>query len=361
MDRRNTFYASPTNPAMDIQEGLETAAQQKQQNQWRNLNLATKWNRPEYSIDWRKTTFETLKNAFEEDDKSYDNSTMTAEKHNPNLHTNDSNRFLINTQNASKRPSFNEDAVPNDNPSIEKDYDDDDAMNRKLSRRCALSPLQKTSPILSAINQKYSFNNSTPRSKEGDSSIEFIEETSLREENHLSNSMKINSALLAAEAIKPAEDDADPDDHEQYVFQDNTFQSNKTSRGKAPESYICNGNSQIYTEDSINFIMLMGLFMGFLISKSLQYLQLYFSWFLSQIMQLRNGLLGSSSSTSIWDFLNIQDDSNIQKRTKLLLLPLILAIGILYWLMALLQWTIRVLLTPAPRGLVNFIQSLQRN
>uniref|UniRef100_A0A1B0ATP5 Uncharacterized protein n=1 Tax=Glossina palpalis gambiensis TaxID=67801 RepID=A0A1B0ATP5_9MUSC len=106
---------------------------------------------------------------------------------------------------------------------------------------------------------------------------------------------------------------------------------------------------------NLNLIMLMGLFAGLLISKALQYLQLYFGWFLYQILQLRNALLGSMT---IWEFLNLDDNKRFRVRTKLLLMPVIGVCSLIYGLTSFLQFTTRFLLTAAPNSLTNFVQKL---
>uniref|UniRef100_A0A1A9ZCH0 Uncharacterized protein n=1 Tax=Glossina pallidipes TaxID=7398 RepID=A0A1A9ZCH0_GLOPL len=106
---------------------------------------------------------------------------------------------------------------------------------------------------------------------------------------------------------------------------------------------------------NLNLIMLVGLFAGLLISKALQYLQLYFGWFLYQILQLRNALLGSMT---IWEFLNLDDNKRFRVRTKLLLMPIIGACSLIYGLTSFLQFTTRFLLTAAPNSLTNFVQKL---
>uniref|UniRef100_A0A1A9VM74 Uncharacterized protein n=1 Tax=Glossina austeni TaxID=7395 RepID=A0A1A9VM74_GLOAU len=70
----------------------------------------------------------------------------------------------------------------------------------------------------------------------------------------------------------------------------------------------------------LNLIMLLGLFIGLLVSKALQYLQLYIRWALYQIVELRNTFLGT---TTLWEFLNLDDNTRLRVHTKLMLMPII--------------------------------------
>uniref|UniRef100_A0A1A9X475 Uncharacterized protein n=1 Tax=Glossina brevipalpis TaxID=37001 RepID=A0A1A9X475_9MUSC len=109
--------------------------------------------------------------------------------------------------------------------------------------------------------------------------------------------------------------------------------------------YDLNATEELNYVSNLNIIMLLGLFVGLLISKALQYLQLYFRWFLCQILQLRNAFLGT---TTFWEFLNLEDNTKIRVRTKLLLMPIIGACSLLYGLISILNFSIRFLLTAAP-------------
>ncbi|KAI9580260.1 hypothetical protein GQX74_000253 [Glossina fuscipes] len=105
----------------------------------------------------------------------------------------------------------------------------------------------------------------------------------------------------------------------------------------------------------LNLIMLLGLFIGLLISKVLQYLQLYIRWALYQIVELRNAFLGT---TTLWEFLNLDDNTRLRVHTKLILMPIIGVGTLVYGLTSILHLIIRFLLTAAPNGLKNFVQRL---
>uniref|UniRef100_A0A1A9ZCG7 Uncharacterized protein n=1 Tax=Glossina pallidipes TaxID=7398 RepID=A0A1A9ZCG7_GLOPL len=121
------------------------------------------------------------------------------------------------------------------------------------------------------------------------------------------------------------------------------------------ESYDLNASEELNYVSNLNIIMLLGLFIGVLISKALQYLQAYFGWFLYQVLQLRNAFLGT---TTIWEFVNQDDNTCLRVRTKLLLMPIIGACSLLYGLISILHLFIRFLLTAAPNGLKTFVQKL---
>uniref|UniRef100_A0A1A9ZCG8 Uncharacterized protein n=1 Tax=Glossina pallidipes TaxID=7398 RepID=A0A1A9ZCG8_GLOPL len=105
----------------------------------------------------------------------------------------------------------------------------------------------------------------------------------------------------------------------------------------------------------LNLIMLLGLFIGLLVSKVLQYLQLYIRWVLYQIVELRNAFLGN---TTLWEFLNLDDSTRLRVHTKLMLLPIIGVGTLVYGLASVLHLIIRFLLTAAPNGLKNFVHRL---
>uniref|UniRef100_A0A1A9X476 Uncharacterized protein n=1 Tax=Glossina brevipalpis TaxID=37001 RepID=A0A1A9X476_9MUSC len=108
--------------------------------------------------------------------------------------------------------------------------------------------------------------------------------------------------------------------------------------------------------NDLNFIMLLGLFVGLLVSKILKYLQTHIRWLLSQLVQSRNAFLGI---TNMWEFLNLDDNTNHRVQTKLMLMPVIGIGGLIYGLAWILQFVIRFLLTAAPNGLINFVQRLR--
>lgn len=107
----------------------------------------------------------------------------------------------------------------------------------------------------------------------------------------------------------------------------------------------------------LNFITVLGLFVCLLVSKSLQYLQMYLSWFLSQVDQVRKMFLGS---TTFLDFLNLEDTRRYKVRTKLMLLPLIGACSLLYGVVFLMHFSVHFLLMTAPSALTAFVRRLQR-
>ncbi|KAI9580261.1 hypothetical protein GQX74_000254 [Glossina fuscipes] len=112
-----------------------------------------------------------------------------------------------------------------------------------------------------------------------------------------------------------------------------------------------NASEHLNYVSDLNIIMLLGLFIGLLISKALQCLQSYFGWSLYQVLQLRNAFLGT---TTIWEFLNPDHKTRLRVRTKLLLMPIIGVCSLLYGLITILNCFIRFLLTAAPNGLKNF-------
>uniref|UniRef100_A0A1A9VM75 Uncharacterized protein n=1 Tax=Glossina austeni TaxID=7395 RepID=A0A1A9VM75_GLOAU len=170
------------------------------------------------------------------------------------------------------------------------------------------------------------FNNDSARSKA--SSAQSIEESFLEKDTF--NGIGSTQILGESANISP--------------FEDNDTFSLDLDYIKEPNSV-----------SNLNLIMLVGLFAGLLISKALQYLQLYFGWFVYQILQLRTALLGSMT---VWEFLNLEDNKRFRVRTKLLLMPVIGACSLIYGLASLLQFTTRFLLTAAPNSLTNFVQKL---
>lgn len=134
--------------------------------------------------------------------------------------------------------------------------------------------------------------------------------------------------------------------------------NNTTAVLKNSSYYMSGGNATetiSSSSSSMNFIMLLGLIVGLVISKALQYLQLYFKWFQAQVKQLRIAFIGTGS---VLEFFNFDDTSRYGVRTKLLLMPLVGAFSILYGVIAFLHFLIRFFLTQAPGGLVSFIQKL---
>lgn len=198
-----------------------------------------------------------------------------------------------------------------------------DAANKISSlRRRTLAPLNKSQTILSTYKQT-----DTPRSKADKT---FLNDTLL------CDSSKISAA----------------DEDSKFSFQNN---SNFINSQLASSPWTAKYSQTATIGGDMNFIMLIGLFTGILVSKALQYLQLYLYWFLHQIWQLRNSLLGT---TSIWEFLNLDDSSHFNRHTKLMLIPLIVLCSFLYALVSILYFTVRFLLTKAPIGLINFTHKL---
>uniref|UniRef100_A0A1A9X478 Uncharacterized protein n=1 Tax=Glossina brevipalpis TaxID=37001 RepID=A0A1A9X478_9MUSC len=197
----------------------------------------------------------------------------------------------------------------------ESETDIDNALVQQKNKRRTINP--------NSVSFQYSFGNDSARSKT--SSVQSFQETYLDKSSL--NRTSSSQILRESANISTFENDKDV----LVPYEPNNF-------------------------NNLNVIMLMGLFVGLLISKALQYLQLYFRWFLYQIAQLRNALLGT---TSIWEFVNLDDNKRFRARTKLLLIPIIAACSLMYGLISVLHFVTRFLLTVAPNTLTNFVQKLQ--
>lgn len=180
----------------------------------------------------------------------------------------------------------------------------------------------------------------TPRSRV--SSLQTADDTFLHD-TIFHDSSKMSSTLLANAAV---------DEDHKFSFQNN-------STFTKPQLKSCAWTPQYphvaTIGGEINYIMLIGFFSGLLVSKALQYLQLYLCWFLHQILQLRNALL---CNMSMWEFLNMDDNSRLNRRTKLFLILPIVACSLLNLLISILYFSVGSLLTTAPSGLIKFVNKL---
>lgn len=209
----------------------------------------------------------------------------------------------------------------------------DSKNNISPMRRRTLAPLPESQNALSHYTKT-----DTPRSRA--SSLKATDETFLHDTG-LDDSSKISSAILM--------DSAADEDHK-FSFENH---SNFVKSQFQTSAWMPPKTTSIGVE--MNYIMLIGLFAGVLVSKALQFLELYLCWFLRQILQLRNSLLGT---TSIWEFLITEDNSRLNRHNKLFFIPLIILSCSLYALIFTLYFTVRFLLTTAPSGLINFVHQL---
>lgn len=107
----------------------------------------------------------------------------------------------------------------------------------------------------------------------------------------------------------------------------------------------------------MNFIILMGLVMGVLISKIFEYLQICLNCLMQKVLQFRKNLMGT---TSLWTFLNFEDTRRLQVRSKLFLLPVVLICSLIYSLIYILHFLVQFLLSAAPEGLIKFVQNMHK-
>lgn len=178
---------------------------------------------------------------------------------------------------------------------------------------------------------KYSFNDDTPLSKKFFNSHKIDD---LKNDNStFINSTKIYSSSFVNNTNEEIHDTA------------------------TAEKILTNKLSSVVTEGDMNFIMLVGLFMGLVVSKVLKCLQLYLNWLLDKIVQVRNVLLGTNS---IWQFINLNDENNIQMQYKLILIPFGFISMFMYGFLYILYSFLRFLLASAPSGLIKFIQNLHK-
>ena len=122
---------------------------------------------------------------------------------------------------------------------------------------------------------------------------------------------------------------------------------------KASTNYL----STVVREGEMNFIMLIGLVAGLIVSKLLNFMQLYLNWLLDKIVQARNVALGTNS---IWQFINLNDTNNFQMQYKLVLIPLGFISMLMYGFVYVLYCSIWLLLTSAPSGMIKFVQNLHK-
>lgn len=329
-------------------ESLE-AVTKKNQNQLRNLNISSKWRKTDaipstkqlnssqlisstnisepFSGSGANTTkrnfskpaflpsLNELHSALKEDTKSFSSGIFTK----PQL----SARSLSKI----RKHDIGEESDDDEN---ENSYRNIDLMGKRSTRSSSCS---------------YHRNNESPRSKT--SSMQSLHETLLEKNiyNTISYPNEFSSQLaeLENESFLSSRNKGLPFDLAAAAARDEDTAS------------VCTNVPEESTK--INFIMLMGLFVCLLVSKSLQYLETYLSWFLNQVDQARKVFLGTAT---ILDFLNFDDTTRYKVRTKLLLLPLIGACSLLYGFVFLIHFSVHFLLMTAPSAPTAYIRKLQR-
>lgn len=227
---------------------------------------------------------------------------------------------------------------------IDESDDDDVEVN------CRNSFNEGTRSNRSAYSSSYRLNSESPRSKT--SSMQSIHETLLEKNiyNSLSyaNEFSTQLAELESDSFLSSRNKGMPFDLAAAAARD--------VEEDVVESGPIGVNEPHEDPPKLNVIMLLGLFVGLLVSKSLKYIELYLGWFMAQVDHMRNMFLGS---TSIWDFLNLDDTTRFKVRTKLLLMPFIGVCGILYAVVFMLHFSAHFLLMTAPNALTKLVRKLQ--
>lgn len=138
-------------------------------------------------------------------------------------------------------------------------------------------------------------------------------------------------------------------------YKQESFGSDDFMHSPKISSSVVPNLSCAHNQMNMNFVMLIGLVVGLIFSKVLNYMEMFLMWLLKQVLQTRTYLMGT---TSIWKFLNLDETNRLQiSRSKLFLLPVIVLCCFIYNLIDILHLTVRLLLATVPNNLVQLVQN----
>ena len=222
---------------------------------------------------------------------------------------------------------------------------DDDTFGKRLNK------MAKTNDDESDENDTDHINSITTRSQSGTlmkAKYSFNDDSTLSKKSFHSykiDDMKNDSTFMNSNKIFTSS----------FVNNDSTagIYDTPTPTVKVSTNYL----ATVVSDGDMNFIMLIGLVAGLIVSKLLNFMQIYLNWLLDKIVQIRNVALGTNS---IWQFINLNDSNNFQMQYKLVLIPFGFISMLMYGFVYILYCSVWLLLTSAPSGMIKFVQNLHK-